>query len=186
MLAAIDVTNICIETERLILRPWRQTDLDDFYAYARVEGVGEMAGWAHHQNKEVSQSILNSFIEHKKTFALELKETGQVIGSLGIEGFKEEDFLNSELQGREIGYVLSKDHWGKGLMPEAVCAVIEYCFQALRYDFLLCGHFVRNDQSRRVIEKTGFSFVKDIEHETRFETIEPTKLYVIYHPDLER
>lgn len=186
MLAAIDVTDIRIETERLIIRPWYQSDLEDFFAYASVEGVGEMAGWAHHENREKTQDILNSFIDHKKTFALELKETGQVIGSLGIEGFQEEDFLSSALQGREIGYVLSKEHWGKELMPEAVRAVVKYCFDILGYDFLLCAHFVRNHQSRRVIEKSGFRFVKDIEHETRFETIEPTKLYVLYHPDLER
>lgn len=186
MLAQIDVTNIRIETERLILRPWEQSDLNDLYAYASVEGVGEMAGWSYHKSKEETQTILNSFMEHKKTFALELKETGQVIGSLGIERFKEEWFLNTELQGRELGYVLSKAHWGKGLMPEAVGAVIDYCFRVLHYDFLLCAHFVRNDQSRRVIEKSGFRFVKDIEHETRFETVEQTKLYVLYNPTLER
>ena len=186
MLAAIDVTNIRIETERLILRPWTQDDLEDLYTYASVEGVGEMAGWAHHKTREESQSILNSFIEHRKTFALELKETGQVIGSLGIEGFKEGEFLETSLKGRELGYVLSKEHWGKGLMPEAVSAVIDHCFRVFKYDFLLCGHFVRNGQSRRVVEKSGFQFVKDILYETRFETVEPTKLYVLYNPALER
>ena len=44
-------------------------------------------------------------------------------------------------QGREIGYVLSKDYWGKGLMPEAVNVVITYCFKVLKFDFLLCGYF---------------------------------------------
>lgn len=188
MLAPIDVTNIRIETERLILRPWRQDDLEDLFAYASVEGVGEMAGWCYHKNREESQQILNSFIAHKKTFALELKENGCVIGSLGMEGFdfEEQEFVASNLQGREIGYVLSKKYWGKGLMPEAVGAVIDYCFDVLRYDFLLCGYFVRNDRSRRVVEKSGFRFVKDIFRETRYETVEPTKLYVLYNPMLER
>lgn len=186
MLAPIDVTNIRIETERLVLRPWQPSDLEDLYAYASVEGVGEMAGWSFHKNKEESQTILNSFIEHKKTFALELKENGCVIGSLGIEGFEEEAFLDSSLQGRELGYVLSKEYWGEGLMPEAVRAVIQYCFNVLCYDFLLCAHFIRNSQSRRVIEKSGFSYVKDTVHETRFETVESTKLYVLYNPNLER
>lgn len=181
MIAPIDVTNIRIETERIILRPWKQGDLEDFYAYASVEGVGEMAGWAHHKNTDETQAILDSFIEHKKTFALELKENGHVIGSLGIERFREEAFVASELLGRELGYVLSKEYWGKGLMPEAVRAVIDYCFRVLHYDFLLCAHFTRNGQSRRVIEKSGFRYVKDIEHETRFETVEDTKLYVLYN-----
>ena len=51
-----------IETKRLILRSFKQTDLKDFYEYASVEGVGEMAGWKHHENIAESQSIMNSFI----------------------------------------------------------------------------------------------------------------------------
>ena len=39
------LNGLTIETERLILRPWKQTDLDDFFEYASVDGVGEMAGW---------------------------------------------------------------------------------------------------------------------------------------------
>ena len=103
-----------------------------------------------------------------------------------ISNVKLDDFDEPDLYGRELGYVLSKEHWGKGLMPEAVKAVIDYCFSILRYDFLLCAHFSRNDQSRRVIEKSGFAYVKDIFHETRFGSIEPTKLYVLYNPALER
>lgn len=186
MLAPIDVTDIRIETERLILRPWHESDLEDLYTYASVEGVGEMAGWSYHKNREESQFILNSFIEHKKTFALELKENGRVIGSLGIEKYRVDNFEEYDLYGRELGYVLSKEHWGKGLMPEAVKGVIDYCFSVLGYDFLLCAHFSRNNQSRRVIEKSGFTYLKDVLHETRFGSVEPTKLYVLYNPVLER
>lgn len=189
MLAPIDVTNIRIETERLILRPWQQSDLDDFYAYASVEGVGELAGWIHHKNKSETQLILDSFIARKKTFALELKEAGRVIGSLGMEEYDRQGFDGADLdalQGRELGYVLSNEYWGKGLMTEAVNAVIKYCFDELNYDFLTCGHFIRNDRSRRVIEKSGFSYVGDISYETRYETVEPTRLYILYHPNLKR
>ena len=85
MNAPIDVTNIRIETTRLILRPWQESDLADFYEYARVEGVGEMAGWCHHKSMAESRTILEMFIRGKKTLALELKESGKVIGSLGLE-----------------------------------------------------------------------------------------------------
>lgn len=186
MLAKIDVTNIRIETERLILRPWQQSDLEDLYTYARVEGVGEMAGWTHHKDKEESQQILDMFIREKKTFALELKENGKVIGSLGIEAHNAEEFDDSKLQGRELGYVLSKEYWGMGLMTEAVRAVIRYCFETLHYDFLACAHFERNPRSRRVIEKSGFSYFKDAFFETRYGTVEPERLYVQYNPSLER
>ena len=61
----IDLSGVCLETQRLILRPWRQADLDDLYSYASVEGVGEMAGWPHHQSREESQKIMDSFISEK-------------------------------------------------------------------------------------------------------------------------
>ena len=61
---------------------------------------------------------------------------------------------------REIGYVLSKDFWGKGLMSEAVKEAIKYTFEKLLADVIWCGHFDINDRSRRVVEKCGFRFYK--------------------------
>jgi len=182
MNARIDVTDISIETSRLILRPWQTTDLDDLYAYASEPGVGEMAGWNHHKSKTESQMILNSFIKNKKTFALVWKESGKVIGSLGLEEM-DPDPEGSDKLGREIGYVLSKDYWGRGLMPEAVLAVIHYCFDVLGYDYLTCGHFLRNDRSRRVVEKCGFLYFGESLFETRYDTVEVSKNYVIYNPN---
>lgn len=180
MLAPIDVTNIRIETERLVLRPWKLDDLTDLYEYASVEGVGEMAGWNHHKNIEESKVILDSFIRHKKTFALELKENGKVIGSLGMEEL-DPDPVVGERYGREIGYVLSKDYWGRGLMTEAVQSVIHYCFQVLRYDYLTCGHFLANQRSRRVIEKCGFTLFTESEYQTRYDTVEISRNYILYN-----
>ena len=45
MNARIDITNVTLKTKRLTLRPWQEEDLQDLYDYARVEGVGQMAGW---------------------------------------------------------------------------------------------------------------------------------------------
>ncbi len=185
MNAPVDVTNIRIETERLILRPWQETDLDDFYEYARVPGVGEMAGWNHHKSLEESRKILDLFIWEKKTFALELKETGRVIGSLGLEPGDQEAGLPSDLAGREIGYVLNRDYWGMGLMPEAVQATIHHCFSALDYDYLTCGHFDHNERSRKVVEKSGFTFLKSSITLTDFGVWESGKLYVLYNPHKE-
>lgn len=179
MIAPVDVTDIRIETERLILRAWQESDLDDFYEYASVDGVGQRCGWLPHENREKSRQILSMFLDEKKTFALELKENRKVIGSIGLESRNADIGLDAHLLGREIGYVLSKDYWGKGLMPEAVKAVVAYCFSELDFDWLTCGHFVWNDQSRRVVEKCGFQYVKDVIHQTRFGTQEQTKLYVL-------
>lgn len=181
MNAPIDVTNIRIETPRLNLRPWREGDLADLYEYACVPGVGEMAGWNHHKDLKESKTILEMFISEKKTLALEEKETGKVIGSLGIERVKEDPDIPQQLQGRELGYVLSREYWGRELMPEAVRAVIGYCFGVLNYDFLTCAHFIKNSQSRRVIEKAGFRFLKEVKHETRYGTVEDTMLYILFN-----
>ena len=185
MIAPVDVTDIRIETDRLILRAWRESDLADFYEYASVDGVGQRCGWLPHQSMEESRSILKIFMEEKKTFVLELKESGKVIGSIGLELRDADLGIPDELLGREIGYVLNKDYWGRGLMPEAVKAVIDYCFAKLDFDWLTCGHFLWNDQSRRVVEKCGFQYIKDVVHLTRFGTEEPTKLYVLYNPHKE-
>ena len=185
MIAHVDVTNIRIETDRLNLRPWLETDLYDFYEYAKVDGVGQRCGWLPHKDIEESRRILEMFMDEKKTFALELKENGKVIGSVGLEARDADLGIPEILKGREIGYVLNKDYWGRSLMPEAVKAVIDYCFKELDFDWLTCGHFVWNTQSCRVVEKCGFRYVRDTIRETRFNTEEPMKLYVLYNPHKE-
>ncbi len=182
MNAPIDVTGIRIETERLILRPWKESDVEDFFSYASVPGVGEMAGWPHHQSKDITRNTIQMFQNDKDVLAVELKESGRVIGSLGIHK-NDNDHVGPDYLGREVGYVLSKEYWGRGLVPEAVCGVIDYCFNTLHYDYLLCGHFTWNHQSRRVIEKCGFQYLKDISHTTQIGTEELTRLYIIKNPN---
>ena len=174
-----------IETKRLILRPFKQQDLEDFYEYTKVEGVGERAGWKHHESIDESQSILDLFIDEDKTFAIVLKENNKVIGSLGVEKYGMEEVLTEffEYQGREIGYVLSKDYWCKGLMTEAVKAVINYLFNELNLDFLTCGYYEFNSQSKRVQEKCGFKPYRKLVMETRLGTKEPSVLNLLINPN---
>lgn len=185
MNANFKINGIVIETERLILRPFKQSDLDDFFEYTSVEGVGEMAGWKHHENKEKSQSILDLFINEDKTFAIVLKENNKVIGSLGVEEYGMEQALSEffDYQGREIGYVLSKDYWGKGLMPEAVKVVIDYLFNVQKLDFLTCGYYEFNNQSKKVQEKCGFKPYRKLVMETRLGTKEQGVLNLLVNPN---
>ncbi len=185
MNAPIDVTGVEIETERLLLRQWRESDLQDLYEYACVPGVGECAGWNHHGSIEESKVILQAFMNNKKTFAIQLRQNNKVIGSLGIEPRDDDAGLENDLMGREIGYVLSKSYWGNGLMTEAVKAVIEYCFAVLDYDYLTCGHFDYNDRSKRVVEKCGFQFLKNVITSTARGIDESGKMYVLYNPRKE-
>ena len=185
MNAKIDLTGVVIETPRLILREWNLSDLDDFYEYASVPEVGPMAGWPPHENKEKSLEILNRFITGKKTFALVYKENNKTIGSLGVEEYGLEEKLSEffSYQGRAIGYVLSKDYWGRGLMPEALQAVINYLFNDLNLDFLLCGRFDFNLQSARVQEKCGFRPYRRLNFDTKLDKKEPGILSLLLNPN---
>ena len=185
MNATFQISGITLETERLILRPFEVTDLDDFYEYASVEGVGEMAGWRHHESIAKSQEILDIFIKEDKTFAIVLKESNKVIGSLGIEKYGMEHALTEfdGYQGREIGFVLGKDYWGQGLMAEAANAVIRYLFDDLHFDFLLCGYYDFNKQSKRVQEKCGFKPYRKLKMDTRMGTVEPGVLNLLTNPN---
>lgn len=178
MNAEIDISNVTLHTERLLLRPWRQSDLDDLYTYASVDGVGQMAGWKPHESKEESQEILNMFIEEKKTFALEYQ--GRVIGSLGIENYNEKHFPEfADKRCREIGYVLSKEFWGQGLMPEAVKEAIRFLFEDIGLDVIFCGHFLWNQQSLKVQEKCGFKHYAFDTFDTRLGTTEDNEVRVL-------
>ncbi|MBQ5805490.1 MAG: GNAT family N-acetyltransferase [Erysipelotrichaceae bacterium] len=178
----IDVSNTVLKTKRLILRSWRKEDLDDFFEYASVDGVGQMAGWLPHQNKDDTQMILDSFIDKKRTFALEYQ--GKVIGSLGIEEYDEDKFPElKDKKCREIGYVLSKNYWGRGLMPEAVKEVIRYLFEEVQLDVILCSHFLSNHQSQRVQEKCGFRHYAYGTYETRYGTVEEDETNIMTRED---
>jgi ribosomal-protein-alanine N-acetyltransferase len=160
----IDVTKTIIETDRLVLRTWQAMDLNDFYEYASVEGVGEMAGWKHHDSIDVSKKILQSFISEKNVFAIMCKKNNKVIGSLGLHKSWANEVNNYEhFKIKEVGYVLSKTYWGMGLMPEAVTSVIRFYFDKCKLDALTISHISSNNQSKRVIEKCGFTFVKQSE-----------------------
>ncbi len=184
MNANFEVNELIIETERLILRAFKESDLNDFYEYASVEGVGEMAGWKHHESIEETQEILDMFIKENQDFAIILKEDNKVIGSLGVKKYGLEDKLTEfdGYLGREIGYVLSKDYWGMGIMPEAVMAVIDYLFNNLNWDFLTCGYYDFNGRSKKVQEKCGFKPYRKLIMDTRLGTKEPGVLNLLINP----
>lgn len=163
----IDISNVTLRTPSLVLRPWTLADLADFHEYASMDGVGQPAGWLPHEDMETSLRVLQDFIAERKTFALELD--GKVIGSLGIEKYDEEALPElKDKRGRELGFVISKNYWGRGLMPQAVNAVAAYLLDELKLDFVLCGYYIGNDRSRRVQEKCGFVPYKLVHTTTSF------------------
>ncbi len=143
-------------TERLILRQFKISDLDDFYEYAKNPKIGPMAGWKQHENIDESKQILNNFIISDEIWAISLKMGGKVIGSIGLH---KNDKRRPDVEGVcTLGYVLSEDYWGNGYMHEACEEVISYAFEELKINLLAVYHFTSNDRSKRVIEKCGFTY----------------------------
>ena len=108
-------------------------------------------------------------------------KNNKVIVTVGIVKFVLEVALTEfkDYYGRELGYVLSKDYWGKGLMPEAVNAVKDYLFGELDYDFLICGYYDFNEQSKRVQTKCGFKPYRSLVMTTQMETKEQGTLMLL-------
>jgi ribosomal-protein-alanine N-acetyltransferase len=182
MNAEIDVTDVTLHTPRLTLRPWRQTDLQDLYAYASDPEVGPMAGWKPHDSLEESQMILDRFVSGRKTFALEYR--GRVVGSIGVEGYDEARYPEfSEQRVRMLGFVLARECWGQGLMPEGVSEVIRWLFEERKLDVILCGHFLWNKQSERVQEKCGFRHYDFDLFTTKQNKVEEHELRILTRAD---
>lgn len=146
-----------LETERLILRPWRNSDAEELYPLARDPEVGPVAGWPVHTSVENSREIIRSVLSEPETFAVVLKETGKPVGSIGLMIGRESSLSMPETEG-EIGYWIGKPYWGRGLIPEAVREMQRYGFETLGLEVLWCAHFDGNIKSKQVQEKCGFVY----------------------------
>ena len=142
-----------IETPRLLLRPFQDADAADVYRYAQDPAVGPVAGWPPHQSVEESREIIRTVFSAPDIFAMELKETSAVIGSVGFVGSHP---AGEHCPDDELGYVLSRQYWGRGLMPEAAQAVLRYGFERLHR--VWCAHYAGNWRSAAVIRKCGFRY----------------------------
>ena len=143
-----------LETERLILRPWREEDADDLYTYASDPDVGPPAGWPPHTSVENSLEIIRTVLSAPETYAVCLKESGKPIGSIG---FHRNDLAEDDDE-YELGYWIGKPFWGQGLIPEASREMLRHAFEDLKMNRIWCGYYDGNEKSRRAQEKLGFVY----------------------------
>ncbi len=153
-----------LETKRLILRPWLESDAQALYPLASDPQVGPAAGWPVHTSVENSLEIIRTVLSKPETYAVVLKQTGAVVGSIGEFSSDAQFAANGE---PELGYWIGRPYWGRGLIPEAMHAMLARCFCQLGAKRVWCSHFDGNDKSRRVQEKCGF-FYHHTEHDTRW------------------
>lgn len=151
-----------LETKRLLLRPWRETDAEELFRYAQDPQIGPMCGWEAHRSVEESAELLRTVLAEPETYAVVLKSTDLPVGSLSLRIGKSR-VAQSEQEG-EIGYWLGVPYWGQGLIPEAVEELLRYGFEERQLEVIWCSAFEGNEKSRRVQEKCGFRYHHTIEN----------------------
>jgi RimJ/RimL family protein N-acetyltransferase len=144
-----------LETARLLLRQWEDTDRDAYFAMNADPEVRRF--FPSTQTRAESDASLSTLRRHLHEhgwglWAVEVRETGELAGLTGLwpmpEGFA---------PGTEIGWRLAKAHWGKGYAPEAARAVLAYAFTVLKLPEVVSMTTVANEPSRRVMEKIGLT-----------------------------
>ena len=146
-----------METDRILLRPWRESDAESLFKYASDPDVGPRAGWPPHKSVEESLQIIRTVFNTPTMWAVELKETGEAIGCVGYLPASASNLQIPDDQ-CEVGYWIGVPYWGQGLIPEAVRRLQRYAFEELGMQKMWCGYFDGNTKSRRVQEKCGFKY----------------------------
>lgn len=146
-----------LETERLIIRAFTENDVDDLFEYASDEDVAAFLVWDPHKSKADTFEFLRMSKEVFQNsdiidWGIELKENGKLIGGISIRKWNDANRCG------DIGYVLSKKYWGKGITTEALKAVIQFGFEVLNANRLEAHCDEVNSASYRVMEKAGMKY----------------------------
>ena len=146
--------NVVLDTKRLILRQWKESDAGSLYEYARDPRVGPIAGWRVHTSVEYSGEVIRTVLSADETYAIVLKESGFPIGSIGLH----RNDLATGADEMELGYWIGVPFWGQGFVCEAAKEILRHAFEDLKLKRVWCGYYDGNERSKRVQEKLGFVF----------------------------
>ena len=142
------------ETERLILRKIREIDYIDMHEYSADSDVTRYLTWRPHANLSETKSYTNDLQKRYNAgkffdWGLVHKEDGKFIGTCGLTT------INLNRNVCEIGYVLAKKYWGRGLIPEALELVMDFAFVYLGFERIEGRFLEGNINSCRVMQKMG-------------------------------
>jgi len=146
-----------METERLILRKWEETDAESLFAYAKDPDVGPIAGWPPHKSVEESLEVIRTVFDGAECYAICEKGNGKAIGAIELKLNGHTDMTERDDE-CELGYWLGKPFWGRGYVPEAAREIIRHGFEDLGMNVIWCGYYEGNRKSERVQEKLGFVY----------------------------
>ena len=144
-----------METERILLRPWRESDAATLYKYASDTEVGPRAGWPPHKSVDESLEVIRKLFSNDYMWAIELKLTGEAIGCVGYLPSSSSNLKIAEDE-CEVGYWVARPYWDNGICTEALRLVINYCFKEKGFITLWGSFFPSNHASGRVMAKCGF------------------------------
>ena len=150
-----------LETSRLLLRKVRIDDAEPlFYNLTSRDAVSKYLTWHTHRTISETVAYVDFCLEDYKNlhcyrWAIELKETGDVIGMIDIVRYVEGE--------PEIGYMLAERVWGCGYMTEALTEVLRYLLFEEGFKTIYAKADVENIGSNRVLEKCGFHFIEKLE-----------------------
>ena len=143
------------ENERIVLRPWRESDAEALYKYASDPDVGPRAGWPPHKSVDESLEIIRTVFNNDTTWAIVWKYTGEAIGAIGYG-----PSCDCNLPSRDgepiVGYWVAKPYWNQGICTEVLGLMLDHIRKTTVILSLISGHFVDNPASGRVMEKCGF------------------------------
>lgn len=151
-------------TPRLVLRPFTPEDAEAVYACCRIPSLGDSAGWKPHESSAESHEVIRTvFLGQEGVWALTDRSGGALIGSVGLIPDPKRE--NPDL--RMLGYWLAQSRWGRGLMGEAVGAVLEHAFTTAALTAVSVCCYPHNERSRRLIERMGFRYEGTLHHAVR-------------------
>ena len=173
-----------LETDRLILRKLTMHDAEDIYAYSKDPEVARHVLWDAHRSIGESRAYLRYMIRRYRmtepaSWGIELKATGRIVGTIGFM------WVQQENRSAEVGYSLSRAYWNRGIMTEALQAVLQFGFDTLNLNRIEAQHESDNPASGRVMEKAGMihegRLRQRVYNKGRYADVE---LYAILRQDL--
>lgn len=146
-----------METERLLLRRWKESDAGSLYEYASDPDVGPIAGWPPHKSVAESLNVIQNVFSGTEAYAVCLKSDNKAIGAIELKLNGHTDMTDRDDE-CELGYWIGKPFWGQGLIPEAAKEILRHAFEDCGMEKVWCGYYDGNAKSKRVQEKCGFRY----------------------------
>ena len=147
--------------ENITLRPWKESDAQDLYNLAKSPNIGPMAGWPPHKSVEESLNVIKTIFSKKETYAIISK--GKIVGCVGLLFYPN---CNHDWgkDSAEIGYWVGEEFQNKGIATKASKILVERAFKELNVNAIYGTYDLDNVKSKRVLEKLGFKFYKEMEY----------------------